>query len=109
MAIFTHLRKAWKLKGDFEVKFDGSNFFFKFSCDEDKTKILYSDPIFIRGQVFAISSWQPGFGPIQEQVNYVPIWVNFYNLPRIAWTMVGIKRLANHLGKLLCFNEATEK
>jgi len=74
-----------------------------------ETKILYSDPLFIRGQMFIITTWKPAFGEVQAQVKSVPIWAQFYNIPNSIWMILGINWLAYHVGKLVCFNEATEK
>lgn len=56
-AVLTHLQRNWKLKGNMKVKSDSRNFYFEFSCHEDKLRILKSDPMFIRGKMFIISSW----------------------------------------------------
>jgi hypothetical protein len=109
MAVITHFKRFWKLKGSYDIKSNGTNFFFKFNCQEDKLKILKADPTFIRGQMFIITTWKPSFGTVQSQVKYVPIWIHLYNIPHIAWTLLGINWIACHLGKLICFNEATEK
>jgi hypothetical protein len=109
MAVVSHFKKTWKLKGSYDIKSDGANYFIKFSCLEDKQTVLRADPSFIRGQMFVITTWKPAFGSVQSQVKSVPIWIQLYNIPHIAWTLIGINWIACHLGKLICFNEATEK
>lgn len=105
MAVKMHLERNWKLKGEYEVFYDKQNYYFRFACEEDKNMILRRDPMFIRGQMFIISSLTSA----QASIKAVPIWVHFYKIPIMLWSLIGINWLACHLGKLVCFDENTEK
>jgi hypothetical protein len=109
LTVTNHLKRIWKLKGEVDIKSDNENFYFKFSNEQDKMLILQSDPIFIKGKMFIINLWNPTIGCVKASIRKVPIWVHFYKIPTIAWTLMGINWLACHIGRLICFDENTEK
>lgn len=108
-AVANHVKKAWKLKGEVNIKSDNRNFYFSFSNDDDWNMVLKANPIFIRGKMFIITQWNPSFGSAQTQIKSVPIWVHMHQIPLILWTLEGINWLACHIGKHICLDENTEK
>lgn len=103
------LKKSWKLKGSVKVKFDGGLFLFHLTCEEDRIKILRSDPIFIRNKIFIIQQWSPELGKVRGKIKVVPVWLQLSNIPIYAWSHLGINWLANRIGKLICLDASTEK
>jgi hypothetical protein len=108
-AVIQNLKIIWKLKGSVKVKSDGIIFLFNFTCDEDRCKILQSDPVIIKNKMFIIKPYDAAVSNITGSVTAVPVWVHLYNLPLFAWSPLGINWLSSHLGKLLCMDEMTEK
>lgn len=39
----------------------------------------------------------------------IPIWVFLTKIPSVSWTLVGINWIASSIGKVLCFDESTER
>ncbi|KAF9625919.1 hypothetical protein IFM89_027787 [Coptis chinensis] len=49
------LKKKWRTKGDYEMVTDTDLFYFKFSNEEDKRKVLENSPIYIVGKCFIVT------------------------------------------------------
>lgn len=89
MVIYT-LKKVWKLKGSIKVKSDGFVFLFLFSCEEDKNKILQSDPIIMSNKLFIIKSLDPNIGNFCCSISPELVWVKFYSIPIFSWSPIGV-------------------
>ncbi|KAF6148562.1 hypothetical protein GIB67_042521 [Kingdonia uniflora] len=104
------LLRLWELKGDVEMTTKGRHlFFFKFSCDEDKHKVLDMGHQHIASRVFFIKNWRPfiEFEPIE--MKSIPTWVMLQDLPDQFWNPDGIGRVASALGLPLFLDKATEQ
>jgi hypothetical protein len=109
MTVISHLKKIWKLKGSISVKSDGFLFLFNLSCDEDRRKIIESDPIIMRNKLFIVKQWDQTVGNSCSSIRSVPVWVKLHNLPLYAWSHLGINWLASRLGSFMCMDAQTEK
>ncbi|KAF9609974.1 hypothetical protein IFM89_019530 [Coptis chinensis] len=88
------LKKKWKTKGDYEMVADSELFYFKFSNEEDKRKVLENSPIYIAGKCFIVTQWTQDIEKRKSTVKAIPIWVNLYNVPKELWTREGLGFLA---------------
>ncbi|KAF9616208.1 hypothetical protein IFM89_028984 [Coptis chinensis] len=73
------LEKKWKTKGDYEMVRIFELFYFKFSNEEDKRKVLENSPIYIAGN----ASLLPVDGILRRErirLKAIPIWANLYNV-----------------------------
>ncbi|KAF9598434.1 hypothetical protein IFM89_027867 [Coptis chinensis] len=73
------LKKKWKTKGDYEMVADAKLFYFKFSNEEDKRKVLENSPIYIAGKCFIVTQWTQDIEKRKNTVKAIPIWANLYN------------------------------
>ncbi|KAF9608974.1 hypothetical protein IFM89_012151 [Coptis chinensis] len=84
------LKKKWKTKGVYEMVADSDLFYFKFSNDEDKRKVLENPQIFMAGKCFIVTQWTQDIERRKDVVKAIPIWVNLYNVPKELWTGEGV-------------------
>ncbi|KAF9596289.1 hypothetical protein IFM89_008815 [Coptis chinensis] len=70
------LKKKWRTKGDYEMVADTELFYFKFSNEEDKRKVLENSPIYIAGKYFIVTQWTQDIEKRKSTVKAIPIWVN---------------------------------
>lgn len=67
---------------------DSGFFFFVFAHDGDLFKVLEAGPWLIGGKLLVLKKWQPHMALIKEQLQSVPIWVQFYKVPFEYWLLV---------------------
>ncbi|KAF9604658.1 hypothetical protein IFM89_008989 [Coptis chinensis] len=91
------VKKKWKTKGDYEMVADTELFYFKFSNEEDKRKVLENSPIYIAGKCFIVTQWTQDIEKRKSTVKAIPIWVNMYNVPKDLWTGEGLGFLAREV------------
>ncbi|KAF9602912.1 hypothetical protein IFM89_032794 [Coptis chinensis] len=84
------LKKKWKTKGVYEMVADADLFYFKFSNEEDKRKVLENPQIFMAGKCFIVTQWTQDIERRKDVVKAIPIWVNLYNVPKVLWTGEGL-------------------
>ncbi|KAF9618797.1 hypothetical protein IFM89_002665 [Coptis chinensis] len=101
------LKKKWRTKGDYEMVADTDLFYFKFSNEEDKRKVLENSPIYIAGKCFIVTQWTQDIEKRKSTVKAIPIWVNLYNVPKELWTGEGMGFLASRIGDPQRMDEAT--
>nr|GEZ13878.1 hypothetical protein [Tanacetum cinerariifolium] len=61
-------------------------FFFKFASIEGKNEVLENGPWFIRFAPIILKKWKPNANLLKEDLNSVPIWVKFLNIPIVVFT-----------------------
>ncbi|KAF9604351.1 hypothetical protein IFM89_006358 [Coptis chinensis] len=84
------LRKKWQTKGDYEMVADSNLFYFKFTNEEDKRKVLGMAQIFMAGKCFIVTQWNQDVEKRKNTVKAIPIWINLYNVPKDLWTGEGL-------------------
>ncbi|KAF9591034.1 hypothetical protein IFM89_001244 [Coptis chinensis] len=70
-------------------------FYFKFSNEEDKRKVLENSRIYIAGKCFIVTQWTQDIEKRKNTVKAIPIWANLYNVPKELWTREGLGFLAS--------------
>ncbi|KAF9599543.1 hypothetical protein IFM89_038809 [Coptis chinensis] len=83
------LRKKWKTKGDYEMVVDVNLFYFKFSNEEDKRKVLEMAQIYMAGKRFIVTQWSQDVEKRKNTVKAIPIWVNLHDVPKDLWNGEG--------------------
>ncbi|KAF9604281.1 hypothetical protein IFM89_004987 [Coptis chinensis] len=84
------LRKKWQTKGNYEMVADSNLFYFKFTNEEDKRKVLGMAQIFMAGKCFIVTQWNQDVEKRKNTVKAIPIWINLYNVPKDLWTGEGL-------------------
>ncbi|KAF6150453.1 hypothetical protein GIB67_037700 [Kingdonia uniflora] len=101
MFVKTTLMKLWDLKVDLEMTTKGRFlFFFQFSCDEDRQRVLDMGHQHIAGMIFFIRAWRPFIEFEPMEMKTIPIWVMLHELPDQFWNADGISRIVSALGVL---------
>ncbi|KAF6164341.1 hypothetical protein GIB67_029224 [Kingdonia uniflora] len=110
MFVKNTLLRLWELKGDLEMTTKGKHlYFFKFSCDEDKQKVLDMGHQHIASRVFFIRNWRPFIEFEPMEMKSIPTWVMLQDLPDQFWNPDGIGRVASSLGQPLFLDKETEQ
>ncbi|KAF5199003.1 zinc ion binding / nucleic acid binding protein [Thalictrum thalictroides] len=103
------LVKIWNLKGIFSVTTDKELFYFSFSDEEDRKKVIEGGPVFIAGRLFVVRKWTEEVEMLRSRVNTMPVWINLYHLPKTLWTKKGISFVASLIGYPLFCDATTFK
>ncbi|KAF6137654.1 hypothetical protein GIB67_001508 [Kingdonia uniflora] len=105
----TTLMKLWDLKGDLEMTTKGRFlFFFQFSCDEDRQRVLDMGHQHIASRIFFIRAWRPFIEFEPMEMKTFPIWVMLHDLLAQFWNADGISRIVSALGVPLFLDKASE-
>ncbi|KAF6175484.1 hypothetical protein GIB67_021974 [Kingdonia uniflora] len=104
------LTKLWALKGDFEMSTKGFNmYFFKFSNQEDREKILKDGSQHMASKLFILRPWRPFIEVEKLDLNIIPILVVLKNVPINMKNHEGLGRIASSVGIPLYLDKATEE
>ncbi|KAF5208333.1 hypothetical protein FRX31_002080 [Thalictrum thalictroides] len=57
MVVKETVHKKWKLKGDLDIALDGDMYYFRFTSEEDKEKVLDEGSFHMGGKLFVIRPW----------------------------------------------------
>ncbi|KAF9613672.1 hypothetical protein IFM89_009635 [Coptis chinensis] len=77
------LKKKWRTKGDCEMVADTELFYFKFSNEEDKRKVLENSPIYIAGKCFIVTQWTQDIEKRKSTVKAIPIWKQYNEIGEV--------------------------
>ncbi|GKD03331.1 zinc knuckle CX2CX4HX4C containing protein, partial [Tanacetum coccineum] len=81
-----HLRRMWNKYGFIDIlKNDGGDFFFKFQDDKGMDEVISNGPWLVNNKPMFVQKW------------------------RVAWSVKGIRALANSLGKPIIMDDMTAK
>ncbi|GKD30966.1 probable indole-3-pyruvate monooxygenase YUCCA10 [Tanacetum coccineum] len=84
-----------------------SFFFFKFASIEGMNGVLGNGPWFIRSTPIIRKKWTPNTNLLKEDMNWVPIWVKFHDIPIVAFTADGLSVMATKLGNPIMLDSYT--
>lgn len=109
-AVRSIVMRIWKRFGIKDVMANEHGFFFfLFEHDGALSKVLEAGPWLIGGKLLVLRRWQPHMAFVKEQLEKIPIWVQFYNVPFEYWTARGLSHIASSVGVPLYADEPTEK
>lgn len=110
MTVKSIVCKIWEKFGITDVLSNEDGFyFFLFNNDDAYKRILDSGPWHIGGRLMILKKWEPQMCLVKDQLNRIPIWVQFYNLPLEYWTAPGLSYVASAIGRPLYADSMTEK
>ncbi|KAF9612262.1 hypothetical protein IFM89_038684 [Coptis chinensis] len=100
--------RLWKTKAAYEIIADKELFYFKFSEDEDRSKVLEAGPYVIASKIFVLRKWSVDIDIQCQKFTTIPIWAHL-DLPKQLWSRKGLGYVASYLGKSLCLDKLTAK
>ncbi|KAF5198562.1 Dnase i-like superfamily protein [Thalictrum thalictroides] len=103
------VEREWKVKGGLEISTDGKLYYFKFSAEEDRQRVLEGGPTFVAGRILVIRPWSEDIYDEKSKITSVPIWVKCYDVPMHLWSDKGFSLIGSKIGKPMCCDEATMK
>ncbi|XP_058216871.1 uncharacterized protein LOC131327750 [Rhododendron vialii] len=110
MTVKSIVCKIWEKFGVTDVLSNEDDFyFFLFNNDDAYKRILDSGPWHIGGHLMILKKWEPQMCLVKDQLNRIPIWVQFYNIPLEYWTAPGLSYVASAIGRPLYADSMTEK
>ncbi|KAF5180882.1 Rna exonuclease [Thalictrum thalictroides] len=102
------VEKRWKLEGQVEILLDGDLFYFNFKKPEDRDYVLDEGSFHMLGKLFIIRPWTRSVEEDRGQISSIPLWVNFYKVPKFLWNPKGLNLIASVVGKPICADKNTE-
>ncbi|KAJ4955926.1 hypothetical protein NE237_012709 [Protea cynaroides] len=78
------------------------DFAFKFSCHEDKERILESGVFYVGGRLMFIRKWERSVHSSLFGLKAIPLWVSPLRLPLHLWGNEALSSICSVLGKLVC-------
>lgn len=101
---------ARRWKGNHRIQMHDSGWIiFQFDDIEDMLEVLSEGPYFVNGKPLMLKRMPKYFCFGHEEMNLVPIWVRFINLPLILWKEQFLSRIASHLGNPISTDQVTAK
>ncbi|KAF5204899.1 Rna exonuclease [Thalictrum thalictroides] len=102
------LEKKWQLAGQFEMLLDEDLFYFNFTSYEDRIKVLEEGSLHIMGKLFVVKPWTRQIEEDRGKIHAIPLWVNFYKVPKYLWNPKGLSLLASTIGEPQFSDKNTE-
>ena len=102
-----YVKHAWVKFGFQKVILRGNFFLFQFSSHEGLLKVLNGGPWFIRSAPIFLLEWVANSKLEKEVITKVPVWVRFHKLPAVVYSEVGIRLIAEQVGRLMRMDEGT--
>lgn len=99
----TRLLKFWKIKGSFDLKYLGHNFYLVHNLlEEDCLKVLTARPWKLGKFPLLLKSWTPNFSAEEKSAERITtIWVQLHFLPIELQTPIVLCEIRNLLGKTI--------
>ncbi|KAL5723715.1 hypothetical protein ACHQM5_007081 [Ranunculus cassubicifolius] len=103
------LKSTWKPKGRFIMKAYGKkSYSFQFDDEEDRAQALETGNFHIASQLLLVRPWKLFIEQDIKNMETIPIWVLFKNIPEELWDEVGFSRLGSAIGEPLFTDRKTE-
>ncbi|KAL5731350.1 hypothetical protein ACHQM5_004088 [Ranunculus cassubicifolius] len=100
--------KKWKLKGSMELALDGDTYYFTFSLNEDRERVIDEGPIYIADKLFIVMPWSREVEECKGNIKKVPVWVKLSKVPKHMWNAKGFSLIGSAIGKPICMDRTTE-
>ena len=101
------VRNVWKKYGLLHVMIHQGFFMFQFSSREGLENVLNQGPWRVRSVPLMLHIWNPNAALIRDDIKKIPVWVRLYNVPVVAYSLVGLKMITAKLGRIIMFDEYT--
>lgn len=86
---------------------DNGFFLFKFNNAKGSEFVLDGGPWHMGGKFIVVRPWEPILKLEKVQLNNIPIWVKFFNVPLECWTEKGLNLIASAIGRPIKLDEQT--
>ncbi|PWA91347.1 DUF4283 domain-containing protein [Artemisia annua] len=110
MELKYHLFRMW---GKFGLKsimdIGNGTFVFKFSDEQGLNTVIENGVWIVNNKAMVIQRWDASVDLNKVELDVLPIWVKFVNLPLEAWTAKGLSAIASRLGKPVMMDSMTTK
>lgn len=101
--------KLWNLKGEVEtVLLESGIFVFRFTCEEDKQKILEHGPWTVARRPLLLRAWSPDANMERINMKTIPVWVSLPGLPFQYWSGENLSVIGSVLGRPLYTDRYTK-
>nr|GEU85515.1 hypothetical protein [Tanacetum cinerariifolium] len=103
-----YVKNDWKKFGLVRVMMNSKGIlFFKFDSIEGMNGVFENGPRFIRYAPIILKKWTPNVYLLKEDLNSVPILLNFHINPIVAYTTDGLSVMATKLGNPIMLHSYT--
>ncbi|KAL5724191.1 hypothetical protein ACHQM5_007483 [Ranunculus cassubicifolius] len=103
------VKRAWKPKNKVTIKLYGQkSFSFEFDDENDRAQALEYGNFHIASQIFLVRPWKLFVEADLKNLETLPIWVIFKNMPEELWDKKGFSRVASAVGEPLFTDRKTE-
>nr|GEU44196.1 zinc knuckle CX2CX4HX4C [Tanacetum cinerariifolium] len=82
-------------------------FYFKFNSRVGLESVLEGGPWMTRNNPIILKKWAMNTSLLKEELNHVPIWVKFHNVPLEVFDEEGISIIGSHIGKPIMLDAYT--
>lgn len=103
------MTRLWRLKGKVETTLlDNKIFVFRFTCEEDKQKILETSIWKIARRPLLLRAWNPDIEMERINLQSILVWVSLPGLPFQFWSGENLSVIGSVLGKPLYTDRHTK-
>ncbi|KAI3981720.1 hypothetical protein MKX01_009546 [Papaver californicum] len=94
------VEELWEVKGNLSMfAMDNGFYLFKFSCAEDKIRVLESSDLWqIQQRPLILREWNWKLNFDRVEMKFLPVWVKIHNLPLFLWTTTFLSKVGSGLG-----------
>ncbi|KAI3981719.1 hypothetical protein MKX01_009545 [Papaver californicum] len=94
------VEELWEVKGNLSMFAMNNGFYlFKFSCTEDKIRVLESADLWqIQQRPLILREWNWKLNFDRVEMKFLPVWVKIHNLPLFLWTTSFLSKVGSGLG-----------
>ncbi|XP_061999123.1 uncharacterized protein LOC133716426 [Rosa rugosa] len=99
----------WRdVQGSLSLNKLANNWFrLEFSLEDDLLYVLDERPWYIKGRIFHVQRWFPGFDPLFTRIQHLVVWIRLPNLPLHYYDPKVLEDAVMPLGKFIKLDEAT--
>lgn len=87
---------------------DNGVFVFRFSCEEDKNRVLESGPWNIGQRPLFLRAWNPKLQMEKMSMRSIPLWVYLPGLPFQYWSTKNLSVIGSVIGRPLYIDRLTK-
>ena len=89
-------------------KMEGNSFLFRVPCPNARRRILAQSFWQIDGQTMFVAKWSPGIQQSKPELDMVPVWLEFTEVPLQFFNRDALKEIAGMVGHPVCLHPTTE-
>ena len=105
-----YVKNAWTKFGLKRLMMnDAGFFFFQFNSKAGMDQVLERGPWMIRSNPILLNIWTPDSCLSKKDTSLVPVWVDLYDVPLVAFTEDGLSLIASKIGKPMMLDSYTNQ